>query len=143
MLGSAYYARNPQVPLEDTIININVDMVGRAVDQVSVYAVGSGKPVEITEGFGAQSGIKVVPDDNPAFRIIYFLDSYHFAKADIPIIEFFTNMHEDYHQPSDEIEKIEFEGLGKITDLVTRVVHHYLDGGQRPEFERPEWFLTP
>jgi hypothetical protein len=75
-------------------------------------------------------------------RIVYFVDSYHFARFDIPLVEFFTDFHPDYHQPSDEILHIRFKELGQIIEVVSALADHYAHGGTKPKFHRPVWFLT-
>ncbi len=51
-------------------------------------------------------------------QIYYRSDHYNFAKHGIPIIFYFNGVHEDYHKPSDEISKINFNLLAKRAQLV-------------------------
>ena len=55
-------------------------------------------------------------------RIFQRSDHYNFYKKDIPCIFFFTGIHDDYHQPSDEIDKLNFDGIHKIANLVDSIV---------------------
>ena len=144
MLGSAFYAQNPLVPFEDVVVNLNVDMVGRSKGRISGIAVSSHDVLEQAQKFARAAGVELVPDPNDTWRVAYFVDSYHFARFDVPYLEFFAEMHEDYHQPSDEIDKINIEGLMDVVEIVTELARYYAGGGARPQrTERPDWFLTP
>jgi hypothetical protein len=143
LLGSAYYSKHPLVPFEKVAVNINVDMVGRSEGDVTAYTVGEGGVFDRALEMGQKNGISVKADPFPAWRIIYFIDSYHFARFDVPFVEIFTEMHEDYHQPSDETDRINFDKLVVITDLVEDLTQYYASGGEREKFDRPSWFRTP
>ncbi len=142
LLGSAYYARHPLVPNDRVIANINVDMVGRSQGAVYALATGSEDLFAQAADIGGKKQITVRPDPFPAWRIVYFIDSYHFARFDIPFVEFFTDFHADYHQPTDEIRHIRFAELGKIMEVMFDLTSYYAQGGERPKFLRPVWFLT-
>jgi hypothetical protein len=110
---------------------------------VTAYTVGGRGVFERAFEAGRKKGIVVKEDPFPSWRIVYFIDSYHFARFDVPFVEFFAEMHEDYHQPSDETELIRFDELVSITDLVYDLMEHYASGGTREAFARPSWLLTP
>jgi hypothetical protein len=143
LLGSAHYAAHPLAPLGQTVVNINVDMVGRSDGTVQALTPGSDDLFQKTVEFGAAAGLSVLPDQQPTWRLNYFLDSYHAARAEIPLVSLFTALHEDYHLPTDEVEKVRFGQLEKVVALVTQLAEHYAEGGERPGYLRPEWFLTP
>lgn len=131
LLGSAHYAENPVFPLENTVTNLNIDMIGR-VDSVHkddrefVYLIGSNRIStelhEISEAMN-ENYTKLELDytynaeDHPD-RIYYRSDHWNFAKNGVPIIFYFNGTHDDYHQHTDTVEKIEFDLLKKRTDLV-------------------------
>lgn len=131
LLGSAHYAENPVFPLENTVTNLNIDMIGR-VDSVHkddrefVYLIGSNRIStelhEISEAMN-ENYTKLDLDytynaeDHPD-RIYYRSDHWNFAKNGVPIIFYFNGTHDDYHQHTDTVEKIEFDLLKKRTDLV-------------------------
>jgi hypothetical protein len=143
LIGSAVYAWHPPVPLEQTVLNINVDMVGRSDGTAQAVIPGSDELFAKAVEMGERVGMTVIPDQQPTWRLSYFTDSYHFAKNDIPAIFLFTSLHSDYHQPSDEIDKIEFEEFGKIVDVIGALARYYAEGNPLPAYERPVWFLTP
>jgi hypothetical protein len=143
LIGSAVYAWHPPVPMEQTVLNINVDMVGRSDGTAQAVIPGSEELFAKAVEMGEKVGMTIHPDQQPTWRLSYFTDSYHFAKNDIPAIFLFTSLHTDYHQPSDEIDKIEFEAYGRIVDVIGALAEYYAKGGTLPAYERPPWFLTP
>ena len=131
LLGSRYYVENPVFPLENTVVDLNIDMIGRHDDahednQDFVYLVGSDKLSselhelsEMTnETFIGMSLDYTYNDEDHPDRIYYRSDHWNFAKNNIPIIFYFTGIHADYHKPSDTIDKIEFDMLEKRARLV-------------------------
>lgn len=143
LLGSAYYSENPLVPHSQVVANINVDMVGRSQGAVTGYAPVSEAIFRKAVALSQDREIKVVADANPGWRIAYFLDSYHFARFGVPFIEFFTELHADYHQVSDEVDKIDIPRMAEIVATVTAMVRAYGDGEEKPDFVKPVWFKVP
>ncbi|HYO46989.1 MAG TPA: M20/M25/M40 family metallo-hydrolase [Gemmatimonadota bacterium] len=119
MLGSAWFVSNPPWPLPDVVAMVNMDMIGRLGEELTVYGVGSsagwhdvleranrevGAPiVEMEEGYG--------PSDHVAFYL-----------RQVPVLAFFTGVHEDYHRASDDVERLNLEGLYSVTRVVRQVV---------------------
>ncbi len=131
LLGSAYYADHPIFPLEQTVANLNIDMIGRIDPEHEentnyVYLVGSDKlssdlhkiSEEMNERFTKMELDYTYNDENHPERIYYRSDHWNFAKNGIPVIFYFNGVHEDYHQPTDTIEKIHFEMLVHRAKLV-------------------------
>ncbi len=143
LLGSGYYSFHPLVPPGEVVANINLDMVGRSDGSVEIIAAVSRDLFDAALDASINLGIQVVPDRNPQKRLLYFVDSYHFARLGVPSLEEFTAMHADYHQPSDEADKIRFDRLADIVEMTARLVGQYTGGAPRPRYERPAWFITP
>lgn len=131
LLGSAYYADNPIFPIENTVNNLNIDMIGRVDpdhedDKDYVYVIGSEKlssHLKIISEFAniTYTGLNLdykYDDPNDTNRFYYRSDHYNFAKKGIPIIFYFNGTHADYHRPTDTIEKIEFEVMAKRAKLI-------------------------
>lgn len=131
LLGSEFYTDHPVFPLENTVVNLNIDMVGRidehhAPDSNYVYIIGSDKLSsqlhEINENANKEhtqlSFDYTYNDESDPNRFYYRSDHYNFAKNNIPVIFYFTGVHEDYHQPTDTIDKIMFHKTEKIIRLV-------------------------
>ncbi|NIO48429.1 MAG: M28 family peptidase [Candidatus Aminicenantes bacterium] len=142
LLGSAHYSIHPLIPKDKVIININVDMVGRSTGKVYCISTGCEDIYKKTAEIGKKIGVTSLPDPFPTWRLVYLIDSYHFARLDVPFIQFMTEFHKDYHQPSDEISHIQFEELGKIFEVMYELADYYAQGGERPALKRPQWFLT-
>lgn len=131
LLGSDYYTKNPILPLQNTVTNLNIDMVGR-VDSAHmdnkeyIYVIGSDKLSselhELSEKANKETvGIELdykYNDENDPNRFYYRSDHYNFAKNNIPIIFYFNGVHPDYHRPTDTIEKINFPVMQKRALLV-------------------------
>lgn len=131
LLGSEYYTDyDPIFPLANTVVDLNIDMVGRIDDRHTdgnyVYIIGSDKLSsglhEINETMNAKHAQLeldyIYNADNDPNRFYYRSDHYNFAKNDIPVIFYFNGTHDDYHQPTDTVDKIEFEALCNRTKLV-------------------------
>lgn len=131
LLGSGYYADNPVFPLENTVTNLNIDMIGR-VDSLHmenrdfVYLIGSDRiSTELHDISEAMNDHYTKLDldytynaeDHPE-RIYYRSDHWNFAKNGVPIIFYFNGTHPDYHQHTDTVDKIEWDVLKKRTELV-------------------------
>ena len=143
LLGSAFYSIHPLVPMERVVANINLDMVGRSDGTAIGIAAGCDELFDRASEFGKRCGISVVPDKHPTWRLVYFIDSYHFARMGVPFIEFATEMHKDYHQVTDTADLIRYDELNRIIDVAFELTNYYARGAPRPTFKRPAWFLTP
>ncbi|WP_372746032.1 M28 family metallopeptidase [Lutibacter sp.] len=131
LLGSKYYTNYPIFPLAKTVANLNIDMIGRVDDAHEnnpnfVYLIGSDKlstelheiSEEMNEKFTNLKLDYTYNDDNDPNRFYYRSDHYNFAKNNIPIIFYFNGTHQDYHEPSDTPDKINYELLAKRTKLI-------------------------
>ena len=149
LLGSEYYADHPIFPLENTIANLNIDMIGRtdeahADDPRYVYLIGSDKLStqlhEVSEYCNntftnlALDYTYNAPDDPN--RFYYRSDHYNFAKNNIPVIFYFTGVHEDYHKPGDDADKIMYPKMAEIGKLVFHTAWHLANMESRPEVDR-------
>jgi Zn-dependent M28 family amino/carboxypeptidase len=121
LLGSAWYVDHPTIPLAKIVCDLNIDMIGRVDDlhqnaKEYVYVIGSDKLSSelhsINEGMNAKYTKMVLDytynDPNDPNRFYYRSDHYNFAKNNIPVIFYFNGTHADYHQETDEVQKIDF-----------------------------------
>lgn len=143
LLGSAHYSSKPLVPMRDVAVNINVDMVGRSDGRVQGITHTSQKLFDMAAAIGREQQITVLPDQQPSWRVAYLTDSYHFARFGVPSIEFFTGLHTDYHEVSDDPDKIHYEELSRIVNVMHELARRFADGAPRLATTRPEWFLVP
>ena len=132
LLGSKYYTDNPLYPLDETITNLNVDMIGRtdptrnSNNDEYIYLIGTDRLSTMLHETSEKVNYKTVnleldyrfnALDDPN-RFYERSDHWHFAKNNIPVIFYFSGTHEDYHQPTDTAEKIRYELLTKRTRLI-------------------------
>ncbi len=149
LLGSEYYAENPIFPLENTIVDLNIDMIGRIDPEHKenpnyVYLVGSDRlstelheiSEKVNETYTQFDLDYTYNDENHPDRIYYRSDHWNFAKNNVPIIFYFNGVHEDYHQPSDTIDKIEFDLMTKRTKLVFHTAWVLANRDQRPTVDK-------
>ncbi len=132
LLGSQYYTDfDPIFPLADTMVNLNIDMIGRIDDAHKenrnfVYLIGSDKistdlhniSEEVNKKYTNISLDYTYNDENDPNRYYYRSDHYNFAKNGIPVIFYFNGTHDDYHRPSDTPDKIEYDLLENRARLV-------------------------
>ncbi|QJX47095.1 M28 family peptidase [Hymenobacter taeanensis] len=131
LLGSEYYTDHPVIPLESTIADLNTDMVGRTDKDHEgkgdyVYVIGSDKLSSELHTILQGANQKYTQmdldfrynDPEDPNRFYYRSDHYNFAKHKIPVAFFFNGVHDDYHGPGDEVEKIEFPKMEKRARLV-------------------------
>jgi Zn-dependent M28 family amino/carboxypeptidase len=133
LLGSRYYSDNdPIFPLENTVVDLNIDMIGRtdpkrkSDNRNYIYLIGSDKLSTELHTISEEVNTKycnieldyTFNDDNDPNRFYYRSDHYNFAKNNIPVIFYFNGTHDDYHQPSDTPDKIQYDLLENRTRLV-------------------------
>lgn len=138
LLGSNYFLKNPTVSKDEINYMINMDMVGRLNEEnkLSVSGVGSAKIFK-----------QIVNSNNSNFNLVEFgssstssfgsSDHASFYYEDIPVLSFFTGQHEDYHKPSDDFDKINFDGIELISDYIEDIIEE-LDSMDKLEFIKAE-----
>lgn len=155
LFGSKSYVDNPLVPLENTLIDLNMDMIGRVkgVADTSADNPMTG-PTDVFVITGNQSSeLMVIADEIDKGTILDFdyslsgrkhplqlfarSDHYNFVKHDIPVLFFTTGLHTDYHTPGDVIEKIDFKKLELITETVFQLGYAVANRKTRPEVDNP------
>lgn len=120
LIGSSYYIDNPSVHLDKTVAMLNMDMIGR-LDQskLTVFGVGS-----------SPSWKELVNNANSDFEFELSFNNSGFAPSDqsvffakeIPVLHFFTGLHDDYHTPGDDWEKINSDGEQKVLMLISELI---------------------
>ena len=129
--GSRYYVNNPIFPLENTISNLNIDMIGR-VDKAHtdnpnyVYVIGADRlstelhyiSEKMNSTFFNLDLDYRYNDENDHNRYYFRSDHYNFATKNIPVIFYFNGEHEDYHKITDTPDKINYPLLETRTRLI-------------------------
>tara|TARA_B110000046_G_scaffold36706_1_gene40053 strand:+ start:12753 stop:14261 length:1509 start_codon:yes stop_codon:yes gene_type:complete len=131
LLGSKYYNNHPIFPLENTVANLNIDMIGRYDENHSeeenyIYLIGSDKlsselhdVCEKVNNLYTKIDLDYTfNDENDPNRFYYRSDHYNFAKNNVPVIFYFSGVHEDYHKATDTAEKIDYEKTARVARLV-------------------------
>lgn len=119
LLGSNYFVKHPTIDLKKINYMINMDMVGRLNDEntLAVYGVGTAPQFQ-----------ELLAQDLPKLKLVKHesgvgpSDHTSFYLADIPVLHFFTGQHEDYHKPSDDVDKVNFEGMEVISDFIYSII---------------------
>jgi len=144
MLGTRWYAENPVVPLERTVADLQIEMIGRP----DSLAGGAGRAwltgyerSTMGETFAA-AGLPVVADPRPAMRFFERSDNIVFAVRGIPAHTLSSyNLHTDYHQPADEVAKLDAEHMAGVTRAAIAAVRLLADADEAPAWKpggRPE-----
>jgi len=149
--GSRYYSEHPLFPLANTVTDVNIDMIGRrdefhANSNNYIYLIGS--------DYLSSDLYKICEDANKNYvhlnidykyndksdpnRFYYRSDHYNFAKNGIPSVFLFNGTHEDYHKPTDEVSKIEFDALQKRTQLAFTIAWELANRDQRPIVDKTD-----
>ncbi len=137
LIGSKYYVNNPIHPLKNTVAMLNMDMIGRGkTGEFQVSGLGT-SPVwsDLVRAVNTRLGTKVTfgqsgyaPSDNTSF----------FEKG-IPVLFFFTGMHENYHRPSDDVQHINKDQIELVARYAFATLYYVADVLN----ERPKFTSTP
>lgn len=138
LLGSAYYADNPTVPVDAMVANLNADMVGRNWPD-TIVAIGKehsdlGATLNRVNEAHPEIGMTAIDDIWPDERFYFRSDHYNFARKGVPILFFFNGTHEDYHRASDEVDKIDTEKTARIGQLLFYLGLEVSDTDARPRW---------
>ena len=154
LLGSRFYSDHTSVPVKDIIANINVDMIGRldndyvkTNDGNYVYIIGgsiisSAMDSLLQKANNETTKIKLdmkyndLNDPNQFYRRS---DHWNFGRLGIPFSFFFNGVHPDYHRPSDEVDKIDFNSMAKRSQLVYAYTLELANMNGRPLVDNQEF----
>ena len=136
--GSRYFAENPAVPLEQIVADLNADMVSRNWPD-TVVAIGkehSDLGVTLNRVNEAHPELHMIAIDDiwPEQNFYRRSDHFNFARRGVPILFFFTGVHEDYHRPGDDLSRMDAEKGARISKLV-----FYLGLELANAPEKPKW----
>ena len=133
LLGSNYFVKNPTIDTQKVSYMINMDMVGRLNEEnvLAVHGVGTSPRFKQVLFANNDQGLSVSefnsgvgPSDHTSFYL-----------ADIPVLHFFTGQHDDYHKPGDDAEKLNYDGMEKISTYIINIVND-LDGAGKLAFRK-------
>ena len=136
LIGSKRYVDEPCFPIETTAAMINLDMVGRLRDnELTVYGTGSADMLD-----------EIIERSNARFQFKLFKvktgygpsDHQSFYKAGVPVLFFFTGLHDDYHRPTDDADKIDYGSTTRISEMVADVTLRLAVRAERPKYAETE-----
>ena len=134
LLGSKFYTQTPTKDLEQTAIMINMDMIGRLNEKpITVGGVGSAKTLSETIEV-VQKNHTLIIDKNISGMDFGRSDHASFYREDIPVLFFFTGAHQDYHKPSDDWDKIDYQGEKEILNFVYDLIVQLSTNKEKPIF---------
>jgi hypothetical protein len=121
LLGSAYFVRNPWLPLDSVVAMFNMDMIGRLLDSTMQLGVhGTGTALEWSAWVDSLAGplrIKSSPAGTGSS------DHQSFYLQNVPVLHFFTGTHEDYHKPSDDVHLLNYPGMQLVLEYIVRIAN--------------------
>ncbi len=132
LLGSNFFTKNPTLDLKGVSYMLNLDMVGRLREDKTLSVSGTG-----TSPIWPQ----VLNSSNPGFKLVLKesgvgpSDHTSFYLQDIPVLHFFTGQHEDYHKPTDDAEKLNYDGMRLISSYLFSLVQE-LDDDKKLAFRK-------
>ena len=129
LLGSNYFVKNPTIDTKSANYMINMDMVGRLKKDstLAVYGVGT-SPIFKQTLKANNNRFKLVQKESGVGPS----DHTSFYNADIPVLHFFTGQHEDYHKPSDDTERLHYNGMQVISNYIFEIISDLDNNGKLP-----------
>jgi hypothetical protein len=155
--GSEYFTNYPTVPLQSIVTQLNIDMIGRSKKPADtnprnrmltgsdeIYVIGSKMMStelgDLSERVNSSYlGLKFnyhYDEPNDPERLFYRSDHFNYAKKGIPIIFYFDGVHEDYHQPSDHADKIDYDKMLKVTRTIFVTANEIANAAARPVIDK-------
>lgn len=155
--GSDYFTRFPTVPLERVVVQLNIDMIGRSraagdttpankdlTGPEEIYVIGSkmmstdlGNVSERVNNSYLNLGFNYRYDDpRDPNRFFFRSDHFNYAHKGVPIIFYFDGVHEDYHRPSDTVDKIDFRKMEKVARTVFATASELANSPSRPRMDK-------
>jgi hypothetical protein len=156
--GSEFFTDNPTVPLEQIVTQLNIDMIGRSKKEGDdnpankdltgpheLYVIGSKKmstdlgnlSEEVNNSYLKLAFNYKYDDPNDAERFFYRSDHYNYARKGVPIIFFFSGVHEDYHGLADTADKIDYQKMEKVTRAIFAMMWRLANAPTRPKVDKP------
>jgi Zn-dependent M28 family amino/carboxypeptidase len=137
--GSEYFAVNPPLPLDQVVADLNMDMVGRNWPD-TIVAIGKehsdlGRTLERVNRAHPELGMTAIDDLWPQESFYTRSDHFNFAREGVPVLFFFNGVHEDYHGPDDEADRIDAEKAARVARLVFHLAVEVADADGRPQWD--------
>jgi len=136
LVGSSHFAEHPPMPLSNAVAYINFDMVGRLKDnKLLLQGIGSSDVWRrLIEKRNVAAGLNPVLQEDPFLPT----DTTAFYPKGVPVLSFFTGSHDDYHRPTDDADKLDYDGLLRITKFAAAIISDLLKAPSRPDYVKVE-----
>lgn len=133
LLGSAAFVKDPQLPLENAVFMLNIDMIGRLKSESKLNLLGVGTAKNLSATIDSLVALDSMPVAK-AKEGIGPSDHTSFFLRKVPVTMFFSGVHGDYHRPTDTWDKLEYPGIVRASDLAFKLVSTIANRDERPEF---------
>ena len=155
--GSRYFTEHPTIPLNQIIVDLNIDMIGRTRKEGDtneanktltkpgeLYVIGSRKmsaelgriSEEVNQSYLHLGFNYQFDDPNDPGRLFFRSDHISYARKGIPVIFYYNGEHEDYHQPSDSVEKIDYANMEKVVRTIYATAWELANRPERPRVDK-------
>ncbi len=136
LIGSTHFVNEPVLPLEDVAAYINFDMVGRLRNNKLVLQGIGSSPIwtKLIEKRNVLVGFNLSLKSDPYMPT----DVTAFYPKNVPVLSFFTGLHNNYNRPSDDPETLNYAGLERISNLAYGIVSDLISADTRPEYVKVE-----
>ena len=136
LIGSAAFCEHPPVPLDKVVAYVNADMVGRMRDnKLTLQGAGSSHAWRrLIEKRNVAAGFNLALQDDPYLPT----DVTSFYTKNVPVLNFFSGAHEDYHRPTDTADKLNYKDLERITKFTRDIVLDLAQSSGRPDLAKVE-----
>jgi Zn-dependent M28 family amino/carboxypeptidase len=136
LIGSREYVARPPFPIDRTVANLNMDMIGRN-DRGKINAVGKLQNPSLFDiaaraGKSPEVGVKVQDEGNEFFNRS---DHYNFYKNGVPFLFFFSGLHDDYHRITDTPDKVDEKKISQVARLVFLTSYELATTDVRPKLK--------
>lgn len=136
LLGSSYFVKNFPLSVEQVILMLNFDMVGRMKEnKLNVFGTGSSTTFDKVVDSIAVLDSLILTKGSEGYGPS---DHSSFYSVKIPVLFLFTGAHSDYHMPTDDAEKIDCDGIVKVVNFARKVLERYGNS-----FEKPNYVVVP
>ena len=136
LLGSSYFAEHPPLSLTNVVAYLNFDMVGRLREN-KLFLQGIGSSTlwrRLIEKRNIAAGFNLALQDDPYLPT----DTTALYPKQVPVLNFFTGSHDDYHRPTDAADQLNYDGLDRITRFARSILLDLAKEASRPDYVKVE-----
>jgi hypothetical protein len=134
VIGSSKFVEHPPAPLSNIVACVNFDMVGRLRENKLMLQGAGSSPLwkRLIEKRNVAAGFNAALQEDPYLPT----DVTPFYSRGIPVLNFFTGSHEDYHRPTDTADKLDYAGMERIAKLARGILLDLVSTNARPDYAK-------